>query len=52
MARVAAFTTRCGICDQLILEGDPIVEEDGEWCHEDCADSDDFEVFLSDDEDM
>lgn len=52
MPIAAAFTTRCGACDELILEGDPIVDEDGEWCHAECADEAEFEVFLGDGEDV
>lgn len=49
---LATYTTRCGACDELIVEDmDEIVEEDGEWIHRECADES-FEVFLGDDEDV
>jgi len=29
--------TRCGMCDGMIEEGDPIVKVDDEWVHSTCA---------------
>lgn len=36
---VAAFPTRCEVCDEQIEEGDEIglVEEDGIWVHVECV---------------
>lgn len=33
---------RCGICDEPIFEGDPIVVVEEEWCHVECADLEDW----------
>lgn len=36
----ATYRSRCGICDEMIEEGDEIIEVDGEWIHAKCADED------------
>lgn len=28
---------RCGLCEQLIHEGDDIESYEGEWCHSQCV---------------
>jgi hypothetical protein len=33
----ADYESRCGVCDEMIYEGDEIARTDGEWCHADCA---------------
>lgn len=33
----ASFTSRCGLCDESIHEGDDITLYEGEWCHADCV---------------
>lgn len=32
----ATYDSRCGLCDGMIEEGEPIGRVDGEWCCEDC----------------
>ena len=40
----ARFDGRCGLCQGSIREGDDIVEVEGEWVHESCADDADDEA--------
>lgn len=44
MAVTASFTSECAVCDGAIFEGDPIVNEDGDWVHEDCGPDDEDEL--------
>ena len=37
MSITARFPSRCGLCDELIYEGDEIEQIDDEWCHSDCV---------------
>lgn len=40
MSFIAAYSgTRCGLCDEQIVEGDRVAYEDGELCHDDCVES-------------
>jgi hypothetical protein len=48
-AVIARYYSRCGICDTPILIDDPIVEVDGVWCHDDCAESSYEQDTLADD---
>lgn len=34
---VASFSSRCGLCDEPVHEGDDITLCEGEWCHADCV---------------
>lgn len=40
----ARHTSRCGICDDEIAEGELIVNLDDEWVHAGCADEEGHEV--------
>jgi hypothetical protein len=40
----ATRSTRCGICEDQIVEGELIVNVDDEWVHAGCADEEGHEV--------
>lgn len=44
---IARFPGRCGLCQQPIHEGDEIVELDGEYVHEPCADENDDDDYAA-----
>lgn len=53
MPSYANFTSRCGVCQSPIEEGEPIEKLDDEWVHEACyldEAGDDFEPVLDEDE--
>jgi hypothetical protein len=40
----ATYSSRCGLCDDVIKDGDDIVQLSGEWVHADCAEDEGAEV--------
>lgn len=37
MSFPAGYAGVCGCCQEAFFVGDPITEVEGEYCHEDCA---------------
>lgn len=33
---IATYQSRCGICDEMIFDGDKIKKVDDEWAHYEC----------------